>query len=87
MDAKYASYVDRQATDIATLKREEGISIPLGFAFDDVIGLSNEVRAKLSRHRPTTLAQAGQIDGMTPAALMLVLAQLRKGYKTAATRS
>ena len=87
VDAKYASYVDRQATDIATLKREEGISIPLGFAFDDVIGLSNEVRAKLSRHRPTTLAQAGQIDGMTPAALMLVLAQLRKGYKTAATRS
>ena len=46
--------------------------------FDEVIGLSNEVRLKLNKHRPTSLAQAGQIDGMTPAALMLVLAQLRK---------
>jgi tRNA uridine 5-carboxymethylaminomethyl modification enzyme len=79
VDAKYASYVDRQTVDIATLKREEGIQIPVGFDFNDVIGLSNEVRAKLLKYRPTTLAQAGQIDGMTPAALMLVLAQLRKG--------
>jgi tRNA uridine 5-carboxymethylaminomethyl modification enzyme len=81
VDAKYATYVDRQAVDIATLKREEGILIPLGFDFAAIIGLSNEVRAKLLKHQPTTLAQAGQIDGMTPAALMLVLAQIRKGGK------
>ena len=84
VDAKYASYVDRQTIDIATLKRDEGIKIPLDFEFGDVIGLSNEVRAKLNKHRPTTLAQAGQIDGMTPAALMLVLAQLRKGGRKVA---
>ncbi len=78
VDAKYATYVERQAADIALLKREEGIQIPVGFEFGAVIGLSNEVRAKLAKHQPTTLAQAGQIDGMTPAALMLVLAQLRK---------
>ena len=84
VDAKYASYVDRQAIDIATLKREEGISIPVDFAFDAVIGLSNETRAKLGKFRPTTLAQAGRIDGMTPAALMLVLAQLRKGGRKVA---
>jgi tRNA uridine 5-carboxymethylaminomethyl modification enzyme len=79
VDAKYATYVDRQAVDIATLKREEGIQIPIGFDFGAIVGLSNEVRAKLVKHRPMTLAQAGQIDGMTPAALMLVLAQIRKG--------
>ena len=78
VDAKYASYVDRQTIDIATLKRDEGIQIPVGFDFSDVIGLSNEVRVKLGKHRPTTLAQAGRIDGITPAALMLVLAHLRK---------
>ncbi len=84
IDAKYASYVDRQTLDIATLKREEGIDIPLDFDFNGVIGLSNEIRIKLGKHRPTTLAQASQIDGMTPAALMLVLAQLRKGGRKAA---
>ena len=85
VDAQYASYVDRQAVDVATLKREEGIKIPSSFNFGDVIGLSNEVRAKLAQHQPTTLAQAGQIDGMTPAALMLVLAQLRKGGRRVPT--
>lgn len=86
IDAKYASYVDRQSADIATLKRDEGIDIPVGFDFDAVIGLSNEVRSKLKKHLPTTLAQAGQIDGMTPAALMLILAHLRKGRKSAIVR-
>ncbi len=85
VDAKYASYVDRQAIDVATLKREESVRIPLGFAYGAVIGLSNEVRMKLDKHRPSTLAQAGQIDGMTPAALMLVLAQLRKGTRAVAS--
>ena len=83
VDAKYASYVDRQTIDIASLKRDEGIKIPLGFDFAEVIGLSNEARTKLIKFRPTTLAQAGQIDGMTPAALMLVLAQVRKGGRKA----
>jgi tRNA uridine 5-carboxymethylaminomethyl modification enzyme len=79
VDAKYASYVERQDGDVATLKRDEGIEIPHDFDFDAVIGLSNEARAKLKRVKPTTLAQAGQIDGMTPSALMLVLVQLKKG--------
>ena len=85
VDAKYATYVDRQAIDVAALKRDEGIKIPLDFDFTAIIGLSNEVRTKLDKHRPTTLAQAGQIDGMTPAALMLILAQMRKSGRKAAS--
>ncbi len=83
VDAKYASYVDRQSEDVAVLKRDEGIEIPASFDFGAVIGLSNEARAKLSKARPVTLAQASQIEGMTPSAVMLVLAQLRKGGRRA----
>ena len=88
VDAKYASYVDRQTVDIESLKRDEGRRIPLGFSFEEVIGLSNEVRIKLIKHQPSTIAQAGQIDGMTPAALMLLLAHLRKaGNSTTSKRT
>ncbi|MEQ1647342.1 MAG: tRNA uridine-5-carboxymethylaminomethyl(34) synthesis enzyme MnmG [Hyphomicrobiaceae bacterium] len=78
IDAKYASYVDRQSADVEALRRDEGLKIPSEFSFDAIIGLSNEVRQKLQRHRPHTLAQAARIDGMTPAALMLVLSALKR---------
>ncbi len=77
VDARYASYVERQDLDVAALRRDEALSIPVDFDFDALPGLSTEVRQKLDRHRPTTLAQAGRIDGITPAALLLLLAQLK----------
>jgi tRNA uridine 5-carboxymethylaminomethyl modification enzyme len=87
VDARYASYVDRQTMDVAALRKDEGVKIPSGVVFTDIVGLSNELRHKLGQHRPTTLAQAGRIDGMTPAALMLVLAHIKKGARSPALQA
>ncbi|MFW6024159.1 MAG: tRNA uridine-5-carboxymethylaminomethyl(34) synthesis enzyme MnmG [Dichotomicrobium sp.] len=78
IDARYSVYVQRQEADIAAFRKDERIAIPRGFDYGAISGLSNEVRQKLQHHRPATLAQAGRIDGVTPAALMLLLAHLRK---------
>jgi tRNA uridine 5-carboxymethylaminomethyl modification enzyme len=77
VDAHYASYVERQDLDVAALRKDEALTIPAGFDFEALPGLSTEVRQKLGRHRPATLAQAARIDGVTPAALLLLLAQLK----------
>jgi tRNA uridine 5-carboxymethylaminomethyl modification enzyme len=79
VDARYAVYVKRQELDIASFRKDEGIAIPHGFAFAALPGLSTELRQKLERHRPESLGQAARLDGMTPAALMLLLAHLKKG--------
>jgi tRNA uridine 5-carboxymethylaminomethyl modification enzyme len=76
-DALYANYLDRQERDVATLRREEATEIPAAFDFSAISGLSNELRQKLEHHRPQTLRQAGNIEGMTPAALALLLSHLR----------
>ena len=78
VDARYAVYLKRQEADIAAFRRDEGVAIPRAFDYGAVAGLSNEVREKLERFRPTTLGQAARIDGITPAALMLVLASVKK---------
>jgi tRNA uridine 5-carboxymethylaminomethyl modification enzyme len=78
VDARYASYVSRQELDVAALRKDEALRIPGAFDFAAISGLSTEVRQKLERHRPGTLAQAGRIDGMTPAALLLLLAHLKR---------
>ena len=78
VDARYASYVDRQEADVVAFRKEESVRIPADFAYAAVAGLSTEVRQKLEALRPATLAQAGRMEGMTPAALMLLLAHLRK---------
>jgi tRNA uridine 5-carboxymethylaminomethyl modification enzyme len=78
VDARYASYVSRQELDVAALRKDEALQIPAGFDFGALSGLSTEIRQKLERQRPATLAQAGRIDGMTPAALLLLLAHLKK---------
>jgi tRNA uridine 5-carboxymethylaminomethyl modification enzyme len=78
VDARYAAYVDRQAADVAALKRDEAAGIPGDFDYAAIPGLSNEVRQKLERQRPASLAQAAAIDGMTPAALLLVRAHLKR---------
>jgi tRNA uridine 5-carboxymethylaminomethyl modification enzyme len=77
-DARYAVYLDRQEAAIASYKKDETIAIPDGLDFAAIAGLSTEVRQKLARFRPQTLAQASRIDGVTPAALMLLLAHVRK---------
>lgn len=78
IDAKYAVYLHRQANEIASLAREEDVVIPADFDFSGLPGLSNEVRQKLVTVQPRSLGQAGRIDGVTPAALTLVLAHLKK---------
>ncbi len=78
VDARYAAYVDRQSADVASLKRDEAARIPADFGFGRISGLSNELRQKLERLRPGTLAEAAVIDGMTPAALLLLRAHVRR---------
>ena len=77
-DALYSNYIARQAFDVALLKKDEGERIPTDFDYAGADGLSNEVKAKLVAARPENLAQASRIDGMTPAALTLLLALIRK---------
>ncbi len=83
VDARYAVYLDRQEASILAFKKDEAAAIPATTDFAAIPGLSNEVRQKLERHRPSTLAQAARIDGMTPAALMLLLAHIRKATRAA----
>jgi tRNA uridine 5-carboxymethylaminomethyl modification enzyme len=78
IDARYAAYLRRQDADVTALRKEEGIRIPADFGYGAVAGLSTEVRQKLEARRPATLAQAARIDGITPAALLLVLAHLKR---------
>lgn len=77
-DALYANYIERQKRDIEALRRDEGHKIPVDFDYAAIDGLSNELKAKLLRIRPENLAQASRIDGMTPAALTLILSRLRR---------
>lgn len=77
-DALYANYIERQAADVALLKKDEGEVIPKTFDYMDIDGLSNELKSKLTSVKPENLSQASRIDGMTPAALTLLLALLRR---------
>ncbi|APX91070.1 tRNA uridine-5-carboxymethylaminomethyl(34) synthesis enzyme MnmG [Brevirhabdus pacifica] len=77
-DARYAHYVERQQHDVDSLRKDEQRLIPPGFDYELVRGLSNEVKSKLQASLPETLGQAAQIEGITPAALMLILGHLRK---------
>ena len=78
VDARYAAYVERQDADVAALRKDEAISIPVAFDYDALPNLRAELREKLIAQRPATLAQAGRIEGMTPAALMQLLAAVKK---------
>ena len=78
VDARYASYVERQDADVLAFRAEESVRIPQDFDYAGLASLSAEVRQKLEALRPATVAQAARMEGMTPAALMLLLAHLRK---------
>ncbi len=77
-DAKYAVYLDRQAADIATLRRDEDLILPDALDYAGLPGLSNELKARLARVRPRTVGQAGRMEGMTPAALALLVTYARR---------
>ncbi|MCR8825471.1 tRNA uridine-5-carboxymethylaminomethyl(34) synthesis enzyme MnmG [Photobacterium sp. TY 1-4] len=83
-DALYANYIDRQQKDIDRIKKDEAHVIPTGFTYAGISGLSNELSAKLESARPDNLAQAARVEGMTPAALALLLAKLRQHQKKSA---
>ncbi|WP_132030474.1 tRNA uridine-5-carboxymethylaminomethyl(34) synthesis enzyme MnmG [Aquabacter spiritensis] len=78
IDAKYAVYLDRQAADIAALRRDEDLVLADDLAFGDLPGLSNELKQRLARTRPRTVGQAGRMEGMTPAALALLVTHARR---------
>jgi len=78
IDAAYAVYMDRQAADIAGIRREENLVIPDGFDFGRLSGLSNELKQKLKQQAPRNLAQVMKVDGMTPAAASLIFAWLKR---------
>ena len=80
-DALYANYIDRQEKDVEAMRRDEVHEIPEDFDYTALSGLSGELTAKLERVRPATLAQAGRIEGMTPAAMTLILARLRQNAR------
>jgi tRNA uridine 5-carboxymethylaminomethyl modification enzyme len=83
IEALYAGYLDRQEADIVAFKRDESLRLPADLPYAEIKGLSHEVRARLAATRPATLGQAGRIEGVTPAALAVLLAFLRKNDRAA----
>ena len=77
IDAKYDVYLKRQTADVDAFRRDEGLVLT-DIDYADVPGLSNEARAKLEAARPRTVGQAGRLDGLTPAALGILAAYLRR---------
>jgi tRNA uridine 5-carboxymethylaminomethyl modification enzyme len=81
IDAKYAVYLDRQAEDVAAFRRDESLALPEDLDFTQISGLSNEMKQKFAAQRPRTVGQAGRLDGVTPAALTLLAAHVRRGSR------
>lgn len=77
-EARYAVYLERQSSDAEALRREEARVIPESLDFQGVPGLSNELKQKLALRKPRSIAEAQKIDGMTPAALALIIAMIRQ---------
>ncbi|HXQ84177.1 MAG TPA: tRNA uridine-5-carboxymethylaminomethyl(34) synthesis enzyme MnmG [Xanthobacteraceae bacterium] len=80
IDAKYEVYLSRQAADVESYRRDESLVLADDLDYGALPGLSNEVRHKLHAHRPRTIGQAGRIDGITPAALTLLVAHVRRRH-------
>ena len=78
IDAHYLGYLDRQSKDIKSFQKDEGITIPKNFNYDSLSGLSNEIKSKLKNIQPSSLGQALRIDGVTPAAVIIILSHLKK---------
>jgi tRNA uridine 5-carboxymethylaminomethyl modification enzyme len=85
IEAKYAVYMERQKVDAARIKGEEARLIPEGIDFSNVSGLSNELKQKMLQRQPRSVADAERIEGMTPAALAIIVAHIRN-YENSARR-
>lgn len=77
-EAQYAVYLDRQKNDIVAMERDEKLHIPESLNYAGISGLSNELKQKLENRKPATIAEAQRVEGMTPAAVALLIAQIRK---------
>ena len=77
-NAQYMGYLKKQRSDILAFKRDENLSIPEEFNYDNLSGLSNEVKSKFKLIRPKTLGQALRIDGITPAAVYILLSHVKR---------
>lgn len=78
IEAQYAVYLDRQAQDIANLRRDEQLRIPPELDIEVISGLSNELKGKIRQRAPQSIAEAQKIDGMTPAALSLIITHIQR---------
>jgi tRNA uridine 5-carboxymethylaminomethyl modification enzyme len=78
IDSTYGQYAERQSREVAELRRQENQRIPSDLDYTRIPGLSNELKLKMTRQRPETILQASRIEGVTPAALLLILSHLRK---------
>ena len=81
IDAKYQVYLSRQAADVDSYRRDDSLILADDIDYATLPGLSNEARHKLQMHRPRTVGHAGRIDGMTPAALTLLVAHIRRQHR------
>ena len=85
IDAHYMGYLQRQSKDISSFKKDESVLIPDSINYDTLSGLSNEIKSKLIKVKPKTLGQAIRIDGVTPAAIIILLSHIKKlRYKASA---
>ncbi|MEM9575082.1 MAG: FAD-dependent oxidoreductase, partial [Pseudomonadota bacterium] len=84
IEAHYAVYLERQKADIEAVRRDENLVIPAGLDFSIIAGLSNELRNKLANRKPKSIAEAQRIEGMTPAGIALIIAQIRRQNNAAA---
>lgn len=80
-EALYSNYIERQQKDIEALERDENHLIPNHFDYDQIAGLSNELKEKLKKVSPSSIAQAARIDGITPAALSLLLVSIKRSTR------
>jgi tRNA uridine 5-carboxymethylaminomethyl modification enzyme len=87
IDAKYAVYLERQAADVEAVRRDEGLLLGDAIDYASVTGLSNEARQRLQAARPRTIGQAARLDGLTPAALTLLAAHLKRRERKATART
>jgi tRNA uridine 5-carboxymethylaminomethyl modification enzyme len=86
-EAQYAAYVQRQQKEIEHFQKEESLLLPESLDYASIPSLSNEIREKLARHRPQSLGAANRIPGITPAALAILAAYVRKSHKKSSARA
>ena len=77
-EVKYEGYIKRQREEAEKFRRMEKAAIPVGFSYNKVPGISNEIKEKLSEQRPASLGQAGRIPGVTPAAISMLMVHLKR---------